>query len=111
MILNPFHGYPESQRRIDDPALMETVKEIAQIDGAFMIREDGVILGAGRYIDASARGIRVPKGLGARHVAAASISRATDAIAITVSATSRTVRVFRKGRITMESKPLRGLWI
>jgi len=111
MILNPFHGYPQSQRRIDDPALMETVKELAQIDGAFVIREDGVILGAGRYIDTPAREIRVPKGLGARHVAAAAISRATDAIAVTVSATSRTVRVFRKGRIAMENKPLRELRI
>ncbi len=111
MILNPFQGYGEDQRRITDHNLIETVKEIAQIDGAFVIRYDGMILSAGRYIDTSAKGIRLPKGLGARHMAAASISKATEAVAFAVSASTRTVRVFRKGKIVMESKPLKGLWI
>lgn len=111
MILNPFQGYPEDQRQITDPKLAETVKEIAQIDGAFVIRNDGVILSAGRYIDTPAKGIQMHKGLGARHVAAAAISKSTDAIAITLSSSTRTVRIFRKGKIVMESKPLRGLWI
>lgn len=111
LILNPFQGYSEDQRQITDPNLAETVKEISQIDGAFVIRKDGVILSAGRYIDAPAKGIQLPKGLGTRHLAAASISKSTEAIAITVSASTRTVRIFRKGKIVMESKPLRGLWI
>jgi diadenylate cyclase len=111
MILNPFQGYPEDQRMITDPNLSETVKEISQIDGAFVIRYNGVILSAGRYLDTPAKGVRLPKGLGSRHVAAAAISRATRAIAVTVSASTRTVRIFRKGKIVLESKPLRGLWI
>jgi diadenylate cyclase len=111
LILNPFQGYGEDQRRITDPALAETIKEIAQIDGAFVIRHDGVILSAGRYLDAPAKGIKMPKGLGTRHLAAAAISKATDAIAITVSSSTRTVRIFRKGKILMQSSPLRGLWI
>jgi DNA integrity scanning protein DisA with diadenylate cyclase activity len=111
MILNPFQGYPEEERMITDPALSETVKEISQIDGAFVIRQNGVILSAGRYLDTPAKWVRLPKGLGSRHVAAASISRTTRAIAVTVSASTRTVRIFRKGKIVMESKPLRGLWI
>ncbi len=111
MILNPFQGYPEDQRMITDPNLTETVKEISQIDGAFVIRYNGVILSAGRYLDTPAKGVRLPKGLGSRHVAAAAISRATRAIAVTVSASTRTVRIFRKGKIVLESKPLRGLWI
>lgn len=111
MILNPFHGYPEEQRRITDPGLFETVKEFCQIDGAFVVRSDGVILCAGRYIDTPAKGVRIPRGLGARHMSAASISKTTDAVAVTVSASSRAVRVFRKGKIVLESKPLRGLWI
>lgn len=111
MILNPFQGYPEEARMITDPALAETVKEIAQIDGAFIIRQNGAIVSAGRYLDTPAKGVRLPKGLGSRHVAAASISRTTRAIAITVSASTRTVRVFRKGKIAVESRPLRGLWI
>jgi len=111
MILNPFQGYPEEQRMITDPNLAETVKEIAQIDGAFVIRPNGVILSAGRYLDTPAKGVRLPKGLGSRHMAAAAISRSTRAVAITVSASTRTVRIFRKGKIVMESKPLRGLWV
>ena len=111
MILNPFQGYPEDQRMITDPALVETVKEIAQIDGAFVIRQNGVIVSAGRYLDTPAKGVSLPRGLGSRHLAAASISRSTRAIAITVSESTRTVRVFRKGKIVMESKPLRGLWL
>lgn len=111
MILNPFQGYSDAQRRITDPTLAETVKEIAQIDGVFVIRSDGVILCASRYIDTPAKGIQLPKGLGARHVAAASISRTTASLAITVSSSSRTVHVFRKGKIVMVSNPLRGLWV
>lgn len=111
LILNPFQGYSEDKRKITDPALAETVKEIAQIDGAFVIRGDGVILSAGRYLDTPAKGVQLPKGLGTRHLAAAAISKSTDAIAITISSSSRTVRVFRKGKIVMQSRPLRGLWI
>jgi diadenylate cyclase len=110
LILNPFQGYPEDQRMITEPELAETVKEIAQIDGAFIIRFDGLIMSAGRYIDTPAKGVRLMKGLGARHMAAASISKTTDAVAVTVSASSRTVRVFRRGKMVIESKPLRGLW-
>ena len=111
LILNPFQGYSEDQRRITDPDLAETVKEIAQIDGAFVIRHDGVILSAGRYLDAPAKGIQLLRGLGTRHLAAAAISKVTEAIAITVSSSTRTVRIFRKGKIVMQSSPLRGLWI
>ncbi len=111
MILNPFQGYADDQKKVTDPNLAETVKEIAQLDGGFVIRQDGTILSAGRYIDTPAKGVRLPKGLGARHMAAASISKTTNAIAVTISASTRTVRVFRKGKVVMESKPLRGLWI
>ena len=111
LILNPFQGYSEDQRRITDPNLAETVKEIAQIDGAFVIRKDGVILSAGRYLDTPAKGIQLPKGLGTRHLAAAAISKSTEAIAITVSSSTRTVRIFRKGKIVLQSSPLRDLWI
>jgi len=111
MILNPFQGYQDDQKRITDPELAETVKEIAQLDGAFIIRNDGVIVSAGRYLDTPAKGVQMKKGLGARHVAAASISKTTDAVAIAISSSSRTVRIYRKGKMAVESKPLQGLWI
>ena len=50
LVINPFHGYPENERNILDPRLEETIKEFSAIDGAFIIRGDGVILAAGRYL-------------------------------------------------------------
>ena len=52
LVINPFHGYPENERNILDPRLEETIKEFSAIDGAFVIRGDGVILAAGRYLAA-----------------------------------------------------------
>ena len=74
-MINPFHGYPESERNILDPRLEETIKEFSAIDGAFIVRGDGVILAAGRYL--APRGKLdppLPHGLGTRHEAAASIT-------------------------------------
>ncbi len=42
LVINPFHGYPETERNILDPRLEETIKEFSAIDGAFVIRGDGV---------------------------------------------------------------------
>ena len=55
LVINPFHGYPETERNILDPRLEETIKEFSAIDGAFVIRGDGVILAAGRYLAAEAK--------------------------------------------------------
>src|SRR4030042_1821538 len=46
MVINTFQGYPEEERNILDHRLKETVKEFSSIDGAFIFREDGVILAA-----------------------------------------------------------------
>jgi DNA integrity scanning protein DisA with diadenylate cyclase activity len=74
MVINPFQGYPEEERNILDHRLKETVKEFATIDGAFIFRNDGVILAAGRHLDASGENIEIPLGLGSRHRAAAGIT-------------------------------------
>lgn len=98
-VLNPFEGHPEKDRNILDDALWETAKEFAQIDGAFVVRGDGVVVAAGRYVDTEGQ-LDVPKGLGGRHLAAASITRASHSVAIVVS-TSGTIRVFKGGRVIM----------
>ncbi|MBL1218074.1 MAG: hypothetical protein D8M59_11330 [Planctomycetes bacterium] len=99
LIINPFRGYPEDMRNILDTSLNETVKEFSSIDGAFVIRGDGVIESAGTLIRASLVDEDLPKGLGARHAAAAGITTVTDAIAITISESDGTVRVWRSGKI------------
>ena len=98
MILDPLVGHPASKKYIGDHNVRETVKELAQLDGAFIISDDGTVLSACRYINASSRGIKLPLGLGSRHIAAASITKQTNAVAV-VASESSLVRVFDDGKI------------
>ena len=93
LILDPLYGHPDNVKRICDPDMREIVKELAQLDGAFIVGGDGVVISAARYINASAEQIDLPLGLGSRHVAAASITRGTQAVAVVVSESS-IVRIF-----------------
>jgi len=108
-IFNPFHGYPEEERNILNPELRETLKEFSALDGAFILREDGVVLSAGRHLSAAlASTVDLPQGLGSRHVAAAGITSVTRAIAIVISESTGDVRIFKDGTIFMEiEKPQR----
>lgn len=108
MILDPLYGHPESVRHIGDPGMRETLKELAQMDGAFIVTDDGIVLSACRYIDATSDGLDLPLGLGSRHMAAASITRDTNAVAVVVSESSM-VRVFDNGSIVGEIIP--ELWM
>ena len=107
LVINPFHGYDVSERNVLDPRLEETIKEFSALDGAFIIRGDGAILNAGRYLVPQGRpGEPLPQGLGARHEAAASITTATDAVALSISQSTGTVSIFKGGRlITDIQKP------
>jgi hypothetical protein len=109
LVINPFHGYPEADRNILTGNLDETIKEFANIDGAFIIRGDGVILAAGRYLvpqGKSSESIR--SGLGSRHESAAAITRATDAVAVVLSQSTSTITVFNSGRIMTELERIKG---
>jgi DNA integrity scanning protein DisA with diadenylate cyclase activity len=108
-IFNPFHGYPEEERNLLNPQLRETLKEFAALDGAFVIRDDGVVLCAGRHLSAAlASTVNLPQGLGSRHVSAAGITSVTEAIAIVISESTGDVRIFKGGAIFMEiEKPTR----
>ena len=87
------------------PDFRETVKELAQLDGAFLVVDDGTFAAACRYVEVD---LDLPTsfmaGLGTRHAAAASISAITDAIAIVVSQSS-VVRVFADGEVRAEIIP------
>jgi diadenylate cyclase len=97
LVINPFAGHPEGQRNILQDVNWETAKEFSRLDGAFIIRSDGVIEAAGRYLETD-RSIDLPSGLGGRHLAAASITKKAKCVAVTVS-TSGVLRVFKDGRI------------
>ncbi len=104
---DPVRGYSVEERRLEDSKVRESVKEIAQLDGAFIVSSDGTIVSACQYISAPAAEITLSKGLGARHWAAAAISRATAAVAITVSESNGTVRLFQNGEVMLRIEPFR----
>ena len=108
LILDPLMGHPPHQKKITDPGVRETIKELSQLDGAFVISDDGVVISACRYINASSEGIDLPLGLGSRHMAAASISKQTDTVAVVVSEVS-VVRIFDDGELICEIIP--ELWM
>jgi diadenylate cyclase len=108
LILDPLAGHPEAVRHITDANLRGTLKELAQLDGAFVFSDEGVVVSACRYLDATASDVEMPLGLGSRHFAAASISTVTQAIAIVVSE-SAMVRVFDDGKLIAEVLP--ELWL
>jgi diadenylate cyclase len=104
MILNPFQGYPEKKRNILDQRMTETIREFAQLDGAILIRGNGVIESAGTRVLASSRH-PVEAGLGSRHAAAAGITDSTKSIALTVSSSDGTVRIWRAGKLVASLEP------
>lgn len=97
LVLNPFHGYKEEDRNILNPFMDETIKEFSSIDGAFIIRGDGVVESAGSLIQAIDAEHTLPSGLGSRHAAAAAISLTAQCISIVVSSSSGQVMLFRRG--------------
>lgn len=97
LVLNPFHGYKEEDRNILNPFMDETVKEFSSIDGAFVIRGDGVVESAGSLIQATDSTHSLPSGLGSRHAAGAAVSVAANCIAIVVSSSTGQVTLFRRG--------------
>jgi diadenylate cyclase len=106
LTLNPFQGYSEDDKNIMNPDVRHALHAFAVLDGAFVVREDGTVIAAGRYLNFDEeKELELPLGLGARHMAAAGISRDTEAIAIVVSQTSGSVRVFRRGKVALELAP------
>jgi diadenylate cyclase len=108
LILDPLAGHPDSLRHVNDTNLRGTIKELAQLDGAFVVSGAGVFLAACRYLDTAGTGVDIPFGLGSRHLAAANMSSVTKAVGIVVSE-SATVRVFCHGKMVGEIIP--ELWL
>lgn len=101
LVLNPFEGHPEDQRSIMSPSARRALVEFSGMDGAFVLRSDGVVIAAGRYLEELAPENSVPSGLGARHRAAAGITASTRSIAFVVSESTGDTRVFGGGRLLM----------
>ncbi len=99
-------GYTRKERNLSDPRVREGIKEIAQVDGMFVIAADGTVEASARIIDTAAVELTMTTGLGSRHYAAGAISKNTKAIAVVVSQTSGTVRIFQNGEVVLRIEPL-----
>ncbi len=104
LIINPFANYPSEMKQITDPDIKETIKGFSQLDGVFFIDEKGTILSAGTHIniDLSEANMEGFEGFGTRHRYSAAITKLTNSIAVVVSESGGTVRVFKEGRIVMK---------
>jgi len=104
LLLDPLFGHPAELRQVSSADFRETVKELSQLDGAFLVDAGGTFVSAGRYVEVDLGSSSFLPGLGTRHAAAASISTTTDAVAIVVSQSS-VVRVFAGGEVRAEIIP------
>jgi diadenylate cyclase len=103
---NPFRGYTRAERDIRDRDVREQIKEIAKLDGAILIGKDGIAEAACLHLHPKGDGVTLRKGFGSRHMAAAGISKATNAIAFAVSQSSGSARVFQRGEEVLHIEPL-----
>lgn len=99
---NPFE---KSHVNVGDPIVKVMLKEFSRLDGAFVISDSGKIVSAYRYLEPAAEGVDIPKGLGARHMAAGAISRDTNAVAVVLSESDGLVRAFKGGELILELDP------
>jgi DNA integrity scanning protein DisA with diadenylate cyclase activity len=102
LILNPLQGHAQAARSIHNPDFLETLRELAAMDGAFVVNRRGVVDSAGTYLDASIGRGSLRPGLGARHAAALAITTVTDATAVVISASSGTISVYDGGETALE---------
>ena len=109
MVINPFRGYRDEEKNILDPSLGETVKEFSTIDGAFILRGDGVIMSAGTFLRPEKSTVSLPPGLGARHSAAAALTAFTASLAVVVSQSTGAVTLFKGGGLLMSLEKPRSL--
>ncbi len=105
LIPNPYHGHDENLRKLTDPATHDALMELSKLDGAFVIRGDGFIQTAGVFLTSPPADIELPTGLGARHAAAAAVTKGTAATAVVVSATDGNVRIFSEGKLVLQIDP------
>lgn len=103
---DPLKGYKRDARSLFDPKVREDIKEIAQMDGAFIVSADGVIEKSRQIIEVAHAELSLSKGLGARHWAGAAISQITKAIGVVVSQSTGTVRLFQNGHTVLRIEPM-----
>ena len=105
LMINPFKSYLVN---ITDRKQWELIKKYATFDGAFVVGNDGCVITAERYLNASIK-VEIPNGLGTRHLAVAAMTAATKSRGVTVSGEDGMVRIFRSGKLVAKVDPHSGI--
>jgi len=104
---DPVKGYKRTERNLRDPKTREAIKEVAVLDGAFVVSADGTVEASCQLVETAEANVTLSKGLGTRHWAAAVVTKKSSAIAITVSESGGTVRIFQNGEVMLRIEPFR----
>jgi DNA integrity scanning protein DisA with diadenylate cyclase activity len=104
---DPVKGYKRAERNLRDARTREAIKEIAVLDGAFVVSADATVEASCQLVETADANVTLSKGLGTRHWAAAAITKRTAAIAVTVSESGGTVRIFQDGEVLLRVEPFR----
>ncbi len=103
---DPVKGYKKDLRNLRDAKTREALKEVSILDGAFVVSGDGTVEASCQIIEmAASPEITLSGGLGTRHWTAASITKKTGAVAVTVSQSGGTVRIWQDGKIMLRIEP------
>lgn len=106
---DPVKGYKRAERNLRDPSVQEAIKEAALMDGAFVISSSAIVEAGCQLLETGGTGsITLSKGLGTRHWAGAAISKKTKAIAVVVSESNGSVRIFQNGEVMLRIEPVVG---
>jgi diadenylate cyclase len=100
-------GYKSHEKNIRDARCREAIKEVAQLDGAFIVDKKGVVVKSCQRVDPPQVDLTMSPGLGTRHWAAASVSKTTKCVAVAVSQSTGTVRIFQNGEVVLRIEPFR----
>lgn len=104
--VDPFRGYNKKHRNLLDPKVQEDAKEVAQLDGAFVVTSEGVIERSRQMLEVTHEDLKMTKGLGSRHWAAAAITRKTKAVSVVISQSTGTVRLYQNGFLILQIVPM-----
>lgn len=102
MILNPCKGHPPELRNVFNNSFFETLREFSALDGAFVINRQGIVESAGIYLSAPEKPAILSQGLGARHAAAAAITKHTDCVTMVLSESSGKISIFHDSEALFE---------
>ena len=105
---DPVKGYSRKERNLQDHrGCARPSRKSPRWTGPSSCNADGTVEKSCQLIDAGHANLTLSKGLGSRHWAGAAISKTTQAIAVVVSESTGTVRLFQHGEVVLRVEPFR----